>query len=375
MKVLQNKCGNGLAFAILTIFVLVYAPMSFEYFFKYFNDNSPQLWNHFFKFFVGEKHALGYGSVDFSQHTAYVSSRVSMLIHTMGGGIVILISCLQFYRTFRLRHPKVHRVLGYIQVFLVTATMFGAISYLIKTGPTNTYNGLAFYLQLWLLAIGTLLSSYLAIFAIIKKQVLIHQTLMIFNFSLLLSAPVLRLEWLFIGQIPNITQETSNLFSALIYGYLAVPCAILISRHIDFRYKFLNPTVRSNSNLAKIIGKFSLLTSILIIALYYREQNGFDAFFIVTIVLSLLTYLIFNILRLKAKKIDNEIAWLEWEIHCLSFKVIPLIALPSWLLLSNLISSEVAFHAVSLTIPALCFALGYFTMIWSRRVFIIKNSE
>ncbi|RLZ10021.1 DUF2306 domain-containing protein [Acinetobacter sp. 2JN-4] len=370
MNTIQKKRINKILYFLLLIFVVIYAPMSMEYFAKFFYSDSPRLWDNFFVWFVGEQHALGVGSAEIEQAIPYTKSRVPMLFHSIFGGLSILIAIHQFYKPYRIRYPQRHKILGRIQVIVVTITVIGSVMYLINTSAVDTFSGIGFHYSLWLLAIGTLLSLYLAVWAIIKKDVLAHQALMIFNFGALLSAPVLRLEWLFIGQIPNMTQELSNLYSALIFGYLLTPAAIIVSRLTDFRKQTLcSPPSKLNHyspflNLGLIL---SCLLYMFITYLYFDLFKTFDAFFYIIMSLIVMTFIGYVTMLSLNKYQKRWIAYREWLIHVISFAVLPIFILINWYFFTFFYTTQIAFQIAAMTTPPAIFGLGYVYMAYSRK--------
>jgi len=147
---------NALAWAATVLFCLIYAPMAIDYFSHDRYGASSSLWVQGFAALTDSGHALGAGSVEQMQQQPYQRSHTEMWIHTAVGGVVILLACLQFSDAVRTRYRRFHKVIGRVQVALVIAGMVTAMLYLLNTGPAATYNGPAFYLQLWFLAAGTI---------------------------------------------------------------------------------------------------------------------------------------------------------------------------------------------------------------------------
>ncbi|WP_436872044.1 DUF2306 domain-containing protein [Acinetobacter haemolyticus] len=344
--------------------------MSMEYFAKYFYSDSLRLWDQFFVWFVGEQHAFGVGSTEIEQAIPYTQSRIPMLFHSIFGGLAILIAIYQFYKSYRIRYPQRHRVLGRLQVIVVTITVIGSIIYLINTSAEDTFSGISFHYLLWLLAIGTLLSLYLAVWAIIRKDILTHQVLMIFNFGALLSAPVLRLEWLIIGQIPNMTQELSNLYSALIFGYLLTPMAIIASRLTDPRKQTLSSPPSNLNHYSSFLNLgliFCCLLYIFITYLYFDLFKIFDAFFYIIMCLTVMTFIGYVMMLYFSKYQKRWVAYREWRIHLVSFVVLPIFLLINWYFFTFFYTAQTAFQIAAMTTPPAIFGLGYVYMGYTRK--------
>jgi len=369
MSLPSKQILSKIAWLLIASYCVLYAPMAIEYFFHFFNNDAPYLWLKFFTKVVGEQHTLGEGSAEVVQHQIYLQHRVSMLFHSAMGGTAILLASLQFYAPFRRKHPNIHQKIGKVFFVVVVISMIGSITFLIKAGPNNMFNGLPFYLQLWLLAIGTLSSLILGSIAIIKKQKRMHQVAMIYCFALLLSAPVLRAEWLIIANIfDGITQQTSNLFSSVIFGYLVVPCAIFATRLTDQR-KFLQHTKINPLKIKDIsIISSGAIAFILIILKYQSSINSITNYTICLLILffvTLLSHLIFYSSSLRAR---NGIAIKEWRIHFLTYFFAPIVFLIVWEFLSSFTDNYEAFVASGFTVPAIVFSLGYLVMAITRKI-------
>lgn len=366
--ILKRKLSTFFGLMIMLISI-IYGPMAVEYFVHYFTPDAPKLWLHLFTWVAGERHTMGQGSVELEQHTVYMSTRVSMLFHSVSGGTAIVLASLQFYTPFRKKYPQVHRTTGKVFIAIVIISMMGSMSFLITTGPQNSFNGLPFYLQLWILALGTLISATLGVIAITKKQLKMHQAAMIFCFALLLSAPVLRIEWLFIGGFTDVTHQVSNLFSSLIFGYLVIPCAIAATRLTDYRKSTSLP---SDFKVFKVTDMFVVVLGIIATvvvgvryALNIGTLTGVTICLMIMAVGTLCAYLLAFITSIRVK---NEIAVKEWRIHILAYFISPIVFLVFWQILCYFTNTYEAFEAASFTAPAITFATGYLLMAVSRKV-------
>ncbi|WP_336168100.1 DUF2306 domain-containing protein [Acinetobacter sp. 161(2023)] len=368
MSLTSKQTISKIAWILIATSCVIYAPMAIEYFFHFFSSDTLYLWLNFFTKVAGIQHTFGAGSVEGVQHKIYAQNRVSMLFHTMMGGTAILLASIQFYAPFRRKHPTTHQNIGKLFSMIVIVSMIGSILFLINAGPKHTFNGLPFYLQLWLLAIGTLSSLILGIIAIVKKQRKMHQVLMIYCFALLLSAPVLRAEWLIIGgMFDGITQKTSNFFSATIFGYLVVPCAILATRLTDQRQTILQKKFNPLRLPDIIIVLSGAITFILIILKYQSTIESITNYAICVLILfctTLFFYLQFYKSSLRSK---NEIAIKEWRIHFLAYCISPIVFLIFWEIICNFTNSYEAFIVVSFTAPAIVFSFGYLLMAITRK--------
>jgi hypothetical protein len=368
MSLTSKQIVSKVVWLLIAGYCVLYAPMAIEYFFHFFDSNAPYLWLKFFTKVTGEQHTLGAGSAEVVQHKIYAQHRVSMLFHSMMGGTAILLASIQFYAPFRRKHPNVHRNIGKLFFVVVVISMAGSITFLIKAGPSNMFNGLPFYLQLWLLAIGTLSSLILGIIAIVKQQRRMHQVAMIYCFALLLSAPVLRAEWLIIGSMfEGVTQQTSNLFSSMIFGYLVVPCSIFATRLTDQR----KPVLKQNLNPIKLLDITIVLSGaiafILIILKYQSSIETITNYAICVLILFFIILFIYLQFYKSSLQAGNEITIKEWRIHFLAYCISPIAFLIFWEIICNFVNSYEAFEVVSFTVPAFIFSLGYLFMAVTRK--------
>lgn len=359
------------AWLVIAFFSIVYAPMAVEYFVHYFTPNALNLWLNFFTWVAGETHTMGAGSTELIQHEVYTKHRLPMLFHAAAGGIAILLCTVQFYAPFRRKHPQIHRTIGKIFFAIVLVSMSGSIIFLLKTDVNNSFNGLAFYSQLWLLALGTLTSAVLGVMAISKGQRKMHQAAMFYCFALLLSAPVLRIEWLVIAQLfEGITQVVSNLFSALIFGFLVVPCAIAATRLTDYRKSRTPPeSFHIYKTAFTVVAVLSVLALVITVLKYINSVNGITGFTVCLITIAVGTLVCYIAAYLASLRANDGIAIKEWRIHILAYLAAPIVFLAFWQVLNGFAdNSYEAFKAASFTAPATAFTMGYFWMALTRKV-------
>ncbi|MFI0420707.1 DUF2306 domain-containing protein [Spongiactinospora sp. 9N601] len=118
---------------------------------------------------------------------------LSLVVHAVPGGLVLIIGPLQFMTRLRVSNPKVHRVLGRIYMISIVAGSIAAIvaaTYSLDGFPSQV----AFYLltAAWLYTVGK------AYQAIRRGEVQLHRIWMIRNYALTFAAVTLRI-YLIIG--------------------------------------------------------------------------------------------------------------------------------------------------------------------------------
>lgn len=111
-------------------------------------------------------------------------------IHIVPGGIALLIGWLQFSKKLRERYLKIHRTIGTLYVFsVVLSALAGLYIAIYATGGIVAKAGFTGLGIVWLM---TTLQAYRVI---LKKEIRLHQTLMIYSYAACLAAVTLRI-WL-----------------------------------------------------------------------------------------------------------------------------------------------------------------------------------
>lgn len=343
--------------------VLLYVPMAAEYMFRFFGGG-PDLWEHAYSGVVGEKQALGAGSDHLVQHDVYAKYRWVMLTHTFVGATAIALAVFQFTRRSRTR-LAVHRWIGRFQVGLVVVSMIGAMAFLVLAGPDRTFDGPAFHLQLWALAIGTLAGTLLGLAAIRAGQQAMHRVLMTYAFALLCTAPLLRVTYLAFGLAwPEVTQEVTNLAGASVLAVWAPMGAVLASRTF--------PVARKREHLAALPGVWLDRATLALgavglaalVAAYVAVFDGVDRVTITSIVAIALGLLLTQLnLRAASDPVSRE----EWRIHALAMLASIPTTLVLWGVYSLAFTAEESFYGALLTGPAVPLSLGLLLVAWRRR--------
>lgn len=176
----------------------------------------------------------GFGSNGNSDPVRYYTSmepveKRVLSTHMVLGGALLILGVFQFTPAFRRKHRKAHRYIGGAYIVATYVMCFAAIYHMLHTGIENTYQGFAFHIQLWFLALSTLLCQTAAIYFIKKRNIALHLGFQIYTFTAFLSAPIQRYDWVFFGKIyPHLTQgEVNNLVNILTFWQcLLIGCVI-----------------------------------------------------------------------------------------------------------------------------------------------------
>jgi uncharacterized membrane protein len=223
----QPRYESTLIAMLWTVFIVVcgiYAVFAFDYFIS-FAAGRDSLWLRLMATLVSEPFAYGPGSVHADQHEAYTEALRFMLMHTTTAAIALALGPFQFITAIRQRVPALHRAMGKIYLMAMLLSTFGNMGYLWMTSFERVYSGGPFAVGLWGLDLMVLLTGGLAYAAIRQRDIPRHRAWMAYNFSLLLTAPVLRILWVLYGLgMPELTQAEGNL---AITTYLLPLCAMV----------------------------------------------------------------------------------------------------------------------------------------------------
>lgn len=129
-------------------------------------------------------------------HQMQSQQKQALSMHMMLGSVLMVCGILQFWPSFRKKHPKAHRIIGGVYIVAALLSMSMSMYHLIHTGADQTYGEFTFFFGLWMLAIGVVLSIALATYYIKKREILQHMGWQALGFGFLLTAPVQRLNWI-----------------------------------------------------------------------------------------------------------------------------------------------------------------------------------
>lgn len=348
--------------AIATV-VLVYAPMAFEYTARLFGGG-PELWDHTFSAAVGSEHALGAGSIHHEQQHVYTEYRWVLLTHTTLGAVAIALAVFQLSKRSR-RRPGVHRITGRIQATLALVAMLGAMAYLVLVGPRDTFDGPAFHLQLWALAIGTLGGTVLGVAAARRGQIAMHRVLMTYAFALLCTAPFLRVLYLVLGAAwPGVTQEVTNLAGGCIEAVWAPMAAVLASRTFATSPRREHLRALPGRVLESSLVIAAMLGGAALVAGYLAAFDGIDR---VTVSALVAWVLGLALTAVNHRAGDDAVAREEWRIHRAAILAGVPITVALWGAYGLAFTAEEAFFGALLTGPAAALTGGLFLVAWRRR--------
>lgn len=352
----------------ITALAVLYGPMAVEFTWRFFDPGAPGLWDRTFAAVVDHSEAYGPDSIHAVSGDEYADNRLTMLFHTTTGGIAIVLFAAQFSARLR-RNLARHRLIGRLAAGLALVGMAGAAAYLVAVGPDDTYDGPAFHVQLWALAFGTATGTVLGVAAARRRQIAQHQALMAYAFALLLTAPLLRVGYLVLGNAwPDTTQLETNLAGAAFLSTWAPFGAFLAARAQDRRRR-RDPAIPAlpgrRLDLAVLV--LAAAAAPALATRYAGELDGLDRV-TTTGLVGLVVALAVAVANLAgARRAGAEVAAEEWRVVVLGLVSSAPTALLVWALLDLPFTTADAWFATLLTAPAIAVSLAFLLVVWRRR--------
>lgn len=342
--------------------VLLYAPTAFEYMSRFF-FSGPALWDHAYAGVVGDHQALGHGSIYAVQSGRYRDNAVTMVVHTTLGASAVALAVYQLSARSR-RQLATHRRLGRVLLPAVIVAMLAAMTFLASVGTSGTFDGAAFNVQLWALALGTASSAVLGWVAIRRRQVGSHQILMSYMFALLSTAPFLRLGYLVLGLAwPNSTQAVTNLAGAAVLGFLAPSSVVLVARFVRVPRTARHPGRLLTRPLGRGLAASGVLGGAVLVWQYAHYFDGLDRITLTWAVTGLV--LVGLAARLRATATRAE-ARADWTVYLASLALCPTLTVMLWGIYALAFSATAAFYGALLTGPPVAVSIGVLALAASR---------
>lgn len=149
----------------------------------------------------------------------------TLSLHSLMGGICMVIGGLQFWPAFRRRYPRWHRAAGITYIVTAQTAMILAMVFLVRSPLRELYDTLTFSVGLWYLAIGVTLSLWLSIYHLSRREIAQHQAYMAISYALLLTAPFTRVYWAGAGML---FPESSQIVANYVASAVLTPTCILM---------------------------------------------------------------------------------------------------------------------------------------------------
>ncbi|MFD5818612.1 DUF2306 domain-containing protein [Streptomyces sp. NPDC127038] len=165
----------------------------------------------------------------------YRHSLVPMIVHSVLGGVLMLLGPAQLLTAVR-RRTRLHRVLGVVFAVTVYVSMAGAGLYLARTAPGDAFSGAAFWIVLATILAGTVMSVTLGVLAAVGGFPDLHQRWMLLCYGFLMTAPLLRFEWGGLPMLmPGLSMAEINQLATMHLGSVVAFGALIASRSLDRR--------------------------------------------------------------------------------------------------------------------------------------------
>ena len=207
----QSRRSPSLLRVLVYASVLAYIPLSATYFLAS-DVGMHRLQDVVLAYLVSPAFAYGVGSGYDGHMATYIKTYASMLLHSLAGSIALALGLTQFSDGFRKAYPTIHRSFGYVYLVCGCALIpLSAINYLLRTDPNHVFSGPAFAFILYMDAVATALTGFLALQAAVQRKFERHRDWIALNYALMFSAPLLRYGWILLGNFWAETKEFLNL--------------------------------------------------------------------------------------------------------------------------------------------------------------------
>ncbi|KAE8131122.1 hypothetical protein BDV38DRAFT_32504 [Aspergillus pseudotamarii] len=264
--------GVGLVYkrtvqVMVIVMVIFFAPLSFTYFFD--ETHTSNLSDQVLAVLVSPEFAYGEGSATLSdvnggQMVVYLRNLTAMFSHTIAGSIAIVIGLVQFNTTLQFKYPVIHRYLGRLYFLCAMIITWSSRSFLADAIPKKeVFSGDPFAYILSVLSISVPLTMACAIYAIWNRDINSHREFMVLNYASMLSAPLLRVQWITLGRLWGETKYIINLYSAIFSGPFLVAASIFYLRQRHVRPSsplLISPNTRLIATASGLLGLLFLAT-------------------------------------------------------------------------------------------------------------------
>lgn len=273
----------------------------------------------------------------------YDKNIAALLVHTIGGGLLMVLGPIQLLSAVR-RRRRLHRSVGVLYAVTVFASMIGALIYLATTPMDDVFSGPVFALTLTTILIGTVMSVTFALLSLAQGLVHMHFRWMALNYAFLMTAPGLRGEWYLMKKIhPEVSLDQANVIAVMHHGGLVVVAALVASRMLDTRRTAPGVTGTWLPWPAFLGGAFFSLVALVPMAIAFHSWGGDgDRLFLWFLVPYLVAAAIMTACIVRARAVGKELAQEEWRIHLFLLCGVPGLALSLGFAFDNWLGVESA---------------------------------
>ena len=185
-------------------------------------------------------------------------------IHFAGGGIILILGCMQLLSSIRERFPKVHHWIGRIYIVSCIATSIGGLLFITSVG---TIGGLVMDIGFALYGVLMLLASVQTIRYAMSRDITRHRVWAVRLFALAIGSWLYRMDygfWALLADSAGHTKSFDGPFDMVMCFFFYLPNLLIAELS-------LRKSEVKNSNLFKSISSIAFVTSIVLIGLgtYY----------------------------------------------------------------------------------------------------------
>lgn len=203
---------------VIAAICLTYAPLSATYFVG--GAGGHRLQDEFLAVFVSRDFAYGPGSGYPTYVAQFSRAFAEMLVHTIAGPLALICGLVQLWPRRRPWSVRLHRANGIVFVASTMVVCGSAAIFLIRFPGDELFGGPSFYDMLWALDLCTVIATVLGIGYLLRGQTDRHGAMMLLVFLALLSAPLLRYEWVAIASVTGLDKWQANAIASIINAQL-----------------------------------------------------------------------------------------------------------------------------------------------------------
>ncbi|MDH6140320.1 hypothetical protein P3T35_002328 [Kitasatospora sp. GP30] len=232
MNRLRTIAWPRVALLALVLLCLGYAPIAATELWPYAHPGAPAIGQRLLAHTVSQR----YVSAAFADRIGpYRQSLTAMVVHSVLGGLLMVLGPAQLLSAVR-RRIRLHRAMGVLFTATVYASMAGAADYLLRTRPAGAFSGPTFWIVLATILVGTVLSATMGVIAALTRRPDLHHRWMLLCYGYLMTAPLLRLEWMVLPFVfPGLSVAEINRIAVMHLGSVVVFGALVASRFLDRR--------------------------------------------------------------------------------------------------------------------------------------------
>lgn len=229
-------------------------------------SGEPSVWARVQALLVSDAYSFGAGSTHLlmeAESRPYRVALTQMSWHMGMGGVLLVSGLLQFVPPLRRRWQRLHRAIGALFIATCLVSMGSALWYLARTPFELVYSGRTFAAALTAQALTVLGGLLLAVTAIRARDFHSHMGWMALSYGVILSAPMLRIEWALLGALLPMTQEQVNLgVTATLNFFSVLPMAIWLATFGAREFSPRAPGLRMPPRLLRVLAVIAGITVI-----------------------------------------------------------------------------------------------------------------